>query len=365
MTDPTLSASVDGAAAGQPSLGSRLRVAFGLERISAVYVLVVLIVVFSIWSPDTFPTIDTIRQILNNNSVAALAALALVVPLAAGVFDISVPYVMTLSGVVCTWMLQNTDASVGVAFVVAMLCALAVGAMNIVGVVLLRIDSLIATLATGFVVQAIVKWRTANQIIAGDGLEGPFRKIAGKQLLTLTLPVFYMLGVATLIWYLLEHTATGRRIYATGFNRDATRLAGVRTERIRAGVLIVSSLVAGFGGVVLASQQGRGFSTAGDPYLLGAFAAVFLGATQLKSGRFNAWGTILGVLLLGTGVTGLGLAGQPNWVQDLFRAGILLASLALTGFQVRRAGTFSVRSILRRGPSTTGTQPDDSAAASH
>ena len=96
-----------------------------------------------------------------------------------------------------------------------------------------------------------------------------------------------------------------------------------------------------------ASNIGSGSPTAGISYLLPAFAAVFLGATQLKNGRFNAWGTIIAVLLLGTLTTGLGLAGVDQWVQQFATGVVLIAALALTGFQVRRAGAESKRARAR------------------
>jgi ribose transport system permease protein len=349
------------------SFGERLRSALSIQKISGIYVLLGMIVLFSIWVPETFLSWDTARQILNNNAVGAMAALALIIPLSAGVFDISVPYVMTLSGVWCSWVIVNTDLSLTFAFILAMLVAVGVGVVNGIVVVGLKIDSLIGTLATGFLVQALVKWRTGSRVVTSGELAGGFSRIARNQFLDLTLPVFYALVIATVIWYVQEHTATGRRIYATGFNRDATRLAGVRTGRIQFGALVFSATVAGFSGIVLASSLGSGLSTAGDSYLLGAFAAVFLGATQLKNGRFNAWGTIIGIVLLGTGTTGLGLANQPQWVQDTFRGVVLIASLALTGLQVRKAGaatsTMRVRSWLRRGSSPEVPPPDGSPAA--
>jgi ribose transport system permease protein len=345
----------------QPSFADRLKSALSVQKISGVYVLLAMIVLFSIWVPETFLSWDTARQILNNNAVGAMAALALIVPLAAGVFDISVPYVMTLSGVWCAWVVVNTDLPLALAIVLAMAVAVGVGIVNGIVVVVFKIDSLIGTLATGFLVQALVKWRTGSKVVTSDELAGGFSRIARNQFLELTLPVFYALAIATVIWYLLEHTATGRRIYATGFNREATRLAGVRTARLQFGALVCSATLAGFAGIVLASQLGSGLSTAGDSYLLGAFAAVFLGATQLKNGRFNAWGTMIGVVLLGTGTTGLGLANQPQWVQDVFRGVVLIASLALTGLQVRKAGAGSKRSWLRRGPPAQVPPPDDDA----
>jgi ribose transport system permease protein len=344
-------ASVPAATSGTtaaPALRARVRSALSFRTIGGVYVLLAMIVLFSIWVPETFPEWATARQILNNNAIGAMAAMALILPLAAGVFDISVPYTMTLSGVMCTYTLVHTDLPLGVAIAVALLVALLVGIVNGLVVVVFKIDSLIGTLATGFLIQAVVKWRTGSKVVTSAELSGSFSDVARRMYLDLTMPVFYTLVIALCVWYLLEHTATGRRIYATGFNRDATRLASVRTERIRFGALVASSFIAGVAGVVLASNIGSGSPTAGNDYLLPAFAAVFLGATQLKGGRFNAWGTIIGILLLGTGTTGLGLANQPGWVQDMFKGCVLIAALTVTGLQVRRAGSGASRSWLRR-----------------
>jgi ribose transport system permease protein len=146
------------------------------------------------------------------------------------------------------------------------------------------------------------------------------------------------LVVAIAMWFLLEHTATGRRLYATGFNLNAAKLAGVRVQRLRFLSLVVSGSLAGVTGLVLASTVGSGDPSAGTAYLLPGFAAAFLGATQLKHGRFNSFGTLIAVLLLGTGTTGLALASAPQWAADMFVGVVLLASLAVTGIQ-RRSST--------------------------
>jgi ribose transport system permease protein len=91
---------------------------------------------------------------------------------------------------------------------------------------------------------------------------------------------------------------------------------------------------------VIASTLGSGDPAAGSPYLLAAYAAAFLGASQVRPGRFNAWGALIAVLLLGTGTTGLSLAGTPGWTHDMFTGVVLIAALGITGAE-RRA--------LRRG----------------
>ena len=322
---------------------ARLKGAFTPDKVGGIYVLIAMIVLFSIWTPETFPEWDTARQILNNNSVRAMAALALVVPLAAGVFDISVANTMTLSGVMCTYTIVHTDIPIWGAVVIGMLCALVVGVLNAVVVVVAKIDSLIGTLATGFLIQAMVTWRTGSRNVTSDELAQTFPKIARFQFLDLTLPVFYVVAIAIAIWFVLQHTATGRRLYAAGFNAQAARLAGVPTAKLKFLALVCSAGLAGLAGIVLAATLGSGSPTGGESYLLPAFAAVFLGATQLKPGRFNAFGTLVGILMLGTGTTGLALARQRQWVQDTFTGVVLILALALTSLQVRRAGAESRR----------------------
>jgi ribose transport system permease protein len=324
---------------GEPGLGPRVARALAPSTIGGVYVLLLMIVVFSIWVPETFPELATVRQVLNTNAISAMAALTLVVPLSAGAFDISVPNTMTLSGVLCTYAVVNSGWSLPLAIAVAIAVSAAVGVVNGLVVVVAKIDSLVGTLASGFLIQSLVQWRTGSRNITGPELAGSFQDLAQRSwLFDLTLPVYYALIMAFALWYVLEHTATGRRIYATGFNLDASRLASVRTERIRFGALIASSTLAGVTGVVLASNIGSGSPTAGQSYLLPAFAAVFLGGTQLKHGRFNAWGTVIAVVLLGTLTTGLGLARVDQWVQQFATGVVLITALALTGLQVRRAG---------------------------
>jgi ribose transport system permease protein len=305
------------------------------DRIGAVYVWLGIVVLFSLWVPETFPNLATAKQILNANAITALAALSITIPLAARVFDLSFAFVMTLTGVVVAHLIAKDGVPVVPAIALALGVGVGVGVINAVVVVVMRIDSFIATLATGSLIAALITMVTNEVPITDAKLGDAFAKIGQTSVGGITLSVFYCAVVALSIWYLLEHTATGRRLYATGFNPDAARLAGVRVDRLRFLSLVVSGGLAGATGIVLASTLGSGSPTAGSPYLLPAFAAAFLGATQLKHGRFNAGGTLIAVLLLGTGVTGLALANAPQWAGDMFVGVVLIASLALTGLQRR------------------------------
>jgi ribose transport system permease protein len=296
-------------------------------NIGAVYVLLAIVVIASIWLPEVFPTLATVKQILNNNAVTALAALAILIPLCAGVFDLSFAYVMSLSGVTTAYAITS-GAPIALAIAAGIAAGLLVGVINGFVVVGLGIDSFIGTLATGSLVQALISLVTDDKSIVGAQLSEGFAHIGQSRLLGLTLPVLYAAVVAIVLWFVLTQTTAGRRLYGIGFNRDAARLAGVATERLRFGSLIASSGLAAFAGIVLCSVLGTGSPTAGTTYLLAAFAAAFLGATQFHSGRFNVPGTIVAILLLGTGQTALSLAASPSWTANAFTGVVLIVALA-------------------------------------
>jgi ribose transport system permease protein len=314
----------------EESLFSRILHASRVEQIGAVYVLVLIIILFSLLEPSLFPTTATLKTVLNGNAIAALAGLALIVPLATGVFDLSIGYTMALVSVVIAWLIVEHGMSTPLAVVIAMAMALAVGLINGLVVVVLGIDSFIATLGTGSILAAVNLLISHGITVTSAHLNQSLGKVATTNIIGLQTPVYVALVVALLLLWLLERTVTGRRLYATGFNEQAARLAGVRTKRLRFIGLMCSALIAGLAGLLLTAQTGAGNPEIGQSYLLDAFAVAFLGATQIRSGRFNPIGTLIGVLVLGTGTAGLTLIGAEAWTLNLYTGVVLLVALALT-----------------------------------
>jgi ribose transport system permease protein len=306
--------------------------ALSFKNIGAIYTFIVLIIIFSFWAPKTFPTYTTVAQVLNENSITGLMALSLIIPLSAGVFDLSIGYSLGLCNVLVAHLIVGDNMSPLVAIVLTLVCALGIGLLNAIVVVVFKIDSLIATLATGSLLLAGITIVAGQTEIVGPGLSnGVFEEIGNLGIHGIDLPVFYMLVVAFIIWFVLERTVGGRQLYASGYNPDASRLAGIPVNRLRFISLIVSALVAGgIAGICVTSQIAAGSATVGPPYLLNAFAAAFLGATQLRQGRFNPWGTLIAVLLLGAGTTGLALANTPSWAPSVFTGVVLLVALGIT-----------------------------------
>lgn len=315
---------------GTSGLLPNMRRRLGPSRISAAYLLVLMVVAFSVLEPVTFANVTTFKLILNNASITALVALAVVIPLAAGVFDLSIGYTMSLAGVVAAYVEVHYSLGTPASIAIALLASAAVGLLNSAVVVGMDVDSFIGTLACGSVVAAVVTLVTNEQDITSVKLTGSFAAIGQSSAWGLSIQVVYMVVIALAILVILDFTPTGRRLYAVGFNRQSSRLAGVVVDRVRAGALVTSAVLSGWAGVVLASTIGSGSPDSGSAFLLPAYAAAFLGATQIRPGRFNAVGTILAVLILVTGSTGLALGGAPVWGADMFTGVTLVLALTLT-----------------------------------
>jgi ribose transport system permease protein len=196
------------------SRGGRVLSALSFRKIGAVYVWAVIVVVFLIWIPSTFGTLQTAKQILNENAATALMALALIIPLCTRTFDLSIGFVATLGAVASTYAIAH-GVPVPLAVAIAICAALFVGVVNALVVVGMGVDSFIATLATGSLIVSFITMLTNQIPITDPALAGGFAHISQTSIGGLTLPVFYALVVAIVIWFVLDHTATGRRLYAT------------------------------------------------------------------------------------------------------------------------------------------------------
>ena len=298
-----------------------------MDRFSGVYVFALLILIFGLWVPDTFLTLNNARVVATDQAITGLLALALVLPFAAGVFDLSVAALLGLSVCLVGWM-QEHGWNAALSVVLTLLIGAAVGAFNGFSVVRLRVSSFITTLGMSSILAGAAYWVTGGQQIT-QGWSESFLNVSRWEISTIGMPVFYLLALALVLWYLLEYTTLGRYVYAVGGNPQAARLAGVRADRIVFGSLVASGTLAALAGIVLAARLGTASSDIGPGYLLPAFSAVFLGATQLKPGRVNVWGTLLAVYLLAVGVKGLQLAGAQVYVDELFNGAALILAVAL------------------------------------
>ncbi len=300
----------------------------GLDKYSALYLWGFFIIVFGLMRPDTFLSITSAKTILIENVIVGVLAIAFLVPLATGTYDLSIGTMMTMSLVVTNVIAKNEWMPPFVGLCVAVLACGFVGLISGYIVVRLKVNSFIATLGMSQIITAFVYF-SSEQTISGV-LGKSFQNIGNHKLFGLPLFCYYLLVIAIVVWFVLEHTPTGRHMFATGGNPEAARLAGVRTDRLVWGSLVASGLLGGFAGAVYSWKVGTYGPNVGPGYLFPAIAAVFFGASQLR-GRPNVWGAMIALFALATGVKGLQLtfSGTSRYIEPLFTGLSLLAAVSL------------------------------------
>lgn len=307
---------------------------FGFGRFSGLYLWALFIAVFGAWKPSLFLTGTTVHSIAAEQAVAAMIAVGVLIPLAAGTYDLSIGATANLAAILATWVQDSRHWPVLPAIALALAVALAIGAINGFLVVRLGLSSFIATLGMATVVTAV------QEIIAGASQPLPptsvtWARITQVQVAGFQIIIVYLLVFAAGVWWVLARTPAGRYLYAVGSNPEASRLSGVDVGRWVWTSLIASAAICGAAGVLYASQNGPSL-TFGSALLLPAFAAVFLGSTQLTPGRVNVWGTMLAVFVLATGVKGMQLVTGAQWLNDMFNGVALIVAVAFAVWRHRK-----------------------------
>jgi ribose transport system permease protein len=292
-------------------------------------------VIFGILRPDTFLTTSNFTTIFGSQAILVVLALALLPPLTAGDYDLSVAATMALSSMTLAILNVNHHWSIGASIIASLSIGVLVGFVNGALVVLLDIDSLIATLGSSTFIAGIVLWISNSQTISGIS-QSLINVVVVDRFLGIPLEFYYGIALGLVILYVFEFMPVGRRLLFVGRGRNVARLSGIHVARLRWGALVVSGLISAFGGVLYAGTLGSADPTSGLSFLLPAFAAAFLGATTIMPGRFNPLGTVASVYFLVTGITGLQLLGVQTFVQQLFYGGALVLAVALSQVARRR-----------------------------
>ena len=303
------------------------------ERIAVLLVWVILIAAFSIVMPRAFFNWGNFAIMFASYAPAALLALAIIVPLTAGDYDLSVGATLTLSastiGVLNVWQ----HLPIGWVLVIVLGVGVVVGLVHSLFIVYFRVPSLVVTLGSTSLMSGIVQWMTNSSTIGGidDNL---VNAAVGYRFLGVPYAFYYALVAAFIMWYIFDYTPLGRRLLFVGRGREVARLNGIAVNRVRVGALVTSAVLSSAAGILYAGILGSADPFSGLNYLLPAFAAAFLGATTIQPGRFNPWGTIVAVYFLGTGITGLSMLGIPLWMTSVFNGAALI--LAVTISQITR-----------------------------
>jgi ribose transport system permease protein len=303
----------------------RARSLIGLARFTLLFVVVAEYLIFAAFRPESFFNINTVTTIVSAQAPLLILTLGLTLVLVIGEFDLSIGATLVMANVMVAALSANYGVPILAAAAIAMLTGLVVGLINALLVVRIGLNSFIATLGVATLLTGLAQALAGSTIVSN--VPEVLTTIAGSRVLGLPLVVYYAGLLALVLWYVYEYTPLGRYFQFVGGNTEVARLAGVPTGAVKTTAFVGTAVIAAFAGVMQAGTLGSADPSAGNSFLLPAFAAAFLGATAIKIGRFNVWGTVIASYLLVTGVTGLALLGLTGWVQDAFNGAALLTAL--------------------------------------
>ncbi len=318
--------------------------AIALRRLGQTAVLVVLaalLLAFSIEQP-AFLRLNNLLDIVQGVSVTALLGLGITLSLAVGGFDLSVGSTAALASMIASYAQVVWGWQAPATVALALLTGAAVGALNALLTVVLRIPDLLATLGTLFLIGGLQLIPSGGRAISpgmpfddgstAGGAFAPGFLLLGRARLggLVPVPVLVLLAATATLWVLLERSSWGRIAYAVGGNEGAARLAGARTRRVRTLAYVMSGTIASVGGILLAARVGRGDIVNGGSLLQDGFAAALIGYAVLDLRRPNVVGTTIGAVLVGVLLNGLTMLDAPYYAQDFIKGAVLVASLALT-----------------------------------
>lgn len=296
----------------------------------------VMILVFSIEAGGTFLSVSNFVNILNQASLTAIIACGLTIGAIAGEFDLSIGYAASFAGVLVTGLVTRDGLPLILAVVITVLAGGMIGVTNGLVVAKAGVNSIVGTLGVGTILVGL-SYGYSQGIPIATGLTPQFLNLAGGKFGPVPHDIIFMAVILGLLITLVAKTELGQRMIAVGGNKEAARLSGIRTDRVKIAAFIVVGLAAAVTGVLLASLTGSGTIGAGDSYLLSAFAAVYLGSATLRDGEFHILGTFIGVLIISIGFNGLSIFGLPTYYQYIFNGGVLVIAVGLSTIARRAA----------------------------
>ena len=310
-------------------------------RFLPVYGLVILTVfligLFSALLPDTFPTMLNLRSIISDKAIIARLSLGAMSPMAAGRIDLTVGYGIVLWHILAISLQTMLGLPWPVAVAVVLVLGAVTGFLNGLLVEVAKIDSFIATLGTGTVLYALALWHTGGRQMVGLLPDG-FYALNTTFVFGLPITAYYLIVITVVMWIILEYTPVGRYLYAIGANQRAAQLNGIPTRKYVIGAFVASGTMTALAGVLLAAKLRIGQASVGLEFLLPALVGAFLGSTTIKPGRVNVWGTVVGVVILAVGISGIQQFGGSFWVEPLFNGVTLLVAIGIAGYAQRKKG---------------------------
>jgi len=290
---------------------------------------------------EAFFTVRNQLNILDQAHQIGLLACAGTIVIIAGGFDLSAGAIFAMSGVIAALVARDlgqveafANAAPYLGWIAGIVTGTVFGLLNGILVTVLRINTFVATLASGIVIRGLALIITqAEQIRVRDDR---FDALARSGIGDANNTIFIWLGFALILTFVLTRTKFGRYVFASGDNPEAARLSGINVSLIRTITFAISGFAAGLAGVLQASKFLKAQNDAGQGLELIAIAAVVIGGTSITGGEGAIWRTVLGVMLLRLISNGFNLINVNTFYQDVFQGLIILFAVALDAMRHRR-----------------------------
>lgn len=296
-----------------------------VQEFGVLIALFALIIVIGAISPE-FRTVDNFLSLLRQSSINGFIAFGMTCVILTGGIDLSVGSVLALTSAFCAYFL-TMGVPAGLAMVIALVIGVAFGIISGTLVTAGRLQPFIATLITQIVFRGFTMIFTEGKPISNLGDSFLFKFMGKGNLFGVPFPVILFVVAFVVIWFVLEKTTFGRRLYATGSNAAAAKLAGVNINKTKLCAYAISGGFAALSGLVLLSRLGSAQPLAGDGYELDAIAAVALGGTSMNGGRGRVWGTFVGVLIIAVLNNGLNILGVSSYWQEVVKGLVILVAV--------------------------------------
>ncbi|WP_432719464.1 ribose ABC transporter permease [Jeongeupia wiesaeckerbachi] len=298
-----------------------------LQKLGPLIALVIMAVVLATLSPD-FLTVGNLLNVLRQVSINALIAFGMTFVILLAGIDLSVGSVLALSAALMAGLMDGGMNPVA-ATMVGLIAGAAMGLLNGLIVTKGKVAPFIATLGTMTLYRGWTMVYTNGSPMTGFNSDFIYMLGSGYVFGIVPIPVVITLIVFGALWFVLKKTVFGRHVYAVGGNPEASKLSGVKVDRVQLWVYSLSGLMAALAGAILTSRLNSAQPTAGAGYELDAIAAVVIGGTSLAGGRGWIVGTLIGAVLLGVLNNGLNLLGVSSFYQQVIKGIIILLAVLI------------------------------------
>lgn len=278
---------------------------------------------------DTFFTSANLQVLVSGQAVVAIVGLALLIPLCANQWDLSVGATAGLSAIFAASVMS--DGSLWLGVLVGVGIGVLVGIVNAVVVTRFNVNPVVATLGTMTIIAGVINLKTSGLAVVRNIPESLTSLGSGTWFAIPKIGILVVV-IALAAHYMLERTPYGRYLYALGANPNAARLVGLRIRYIISASFVLAGLVAGIAGILAVARAGGADPQLGDQLLLPAFAAAFLSAASIKPGRYNVGGLLVAVYFLGVINNGLNLAGVEPYISSFVNGTALIVGVGLATY---------------------------------